>query len=291
MRVIVGMPTFNAPPALLVRAVKSVLDQTYDDLTLVVVNDGGSELVDMPANDRLVVYQLPRNCGQYFAASIVTEALADHPDVLWTEHDHDDWSEPEAIESRLPHLKDGAVVSPFWMHAAGQAPRVVFPQERALAGAKPSTDYPLWHKTAMTVKRMGAPVPELRSTPWRAGALWWSGLYTSRRVQLAGGLRPDFRAYYDKFFVRTVALTGPVGIAEYPGYHHYRSGTSSLSQSHSTGFGTGLHRSETDRKIEINRRIFAGGGESVRDAVRGGVDAELWEKVHTHASKLEQILF
>lgn len=117
-------------------------------------------------------------------------------------------------------------------------------------------------------------------------------MYSSQRVQLAGGLRPDFKAHYDSFFVRTVAMTGKAGIAKHSGYHHCRAGRS-LSQSAATGFGTSLHRTEVDQIIAINRSIATSrkSGVSVHEAVRSTVPDALWDRVGEHAARLENLLF
>ena len=58
--VAVVVPTFRRPE-LLRRAVGSILDQVFDDLVVVVVDDGGGQVEDLPDDPRVHVRRLSRN--------------------------------------------------------------------------------------------------------------------------------------------------------------------------------------------------------------------------------------
>lgn len=94
----VSMPTWRTPQ--LRRAVESVLNQTFTDLRLVVVNDGDDpwHLLDGIDDPRLVRFDLPTNRGRYWCDAVT---LAASDTEWWTPHDADDVSEPERFEAQL----------------------------------------------------------------------------------------------------------------------------------------------------------------------------------------------
>lgn len=212
MMLVVSMPTYQTPSQLLLRAVNSVLHQTYTDLRLVVVNDGDGLLTNLPDDPRLVLFPLPENRGRYFADAIVTEAIKPYPEILWSVHDADDWSDRHRYKTLLPAMKDGAAVAQYWRHRKGKAGPYL--QRPAVARIK--------HPTADFVHL----------------AHWGSGVYTSERVQRAGGIHPGFRVGFDTLFVRMIAMTGEVGISEYPGYHWCQRDGGSLTTAPATRFGS-----------------------------------------------------
>jgi len=94
----VSMPTWRTPQ--LRRAVESVLNQTFTDLRLVVVNDGDDpwHLLDGIDDPRLVRFDLKANRGRYWCDAVTLAACGSE---WWTPHDADDVSEPDRYEAQL----------------------------------------------------------------------------------------------------------------------------------------------------------------------------------------------
>lgn len=120
-RVLVSIPTYRTPSGLLNRAVESVLAQIHDNLQVVVIVDGEKLTEKLPKDDRLVVFQLGKNYGTYFAQSV---SLAASPYGWYAPHGSDDWCDPQHLERllamRFPAVAAGAV----WWHQEGKPPRV-----------------------------------------------------------------------------------------------------------------------------------------------------------------------
>lgn len=108
----VSLPTYRNPETLR-RAVDSILNQTFTDLQLVVVNDAGDATEAFrPLQDitdpRLIRFSLQENHGRYFADAVVAFACDSE---FFTTHDSDDWSELRRLEEMM-HLAKNADVVP-----------------------------------------------------------------------------------------------------------------------------------------------------------------------------------
>lgn len=261
-QLVVSMPTFRTPRDLLDRAVRSVLDQTYEDLLLVVVNDGGERLSGMPSDSRLMVWDMDRNRGRYFADAVVTRALSSRLDWLWSVHDADDWSEPERFDRLLPHAEDGAVISPYWRHQRGKT----WVQEPARDRVRKPTE------------------------GFVHIAHWVSGAYTVERVERAGGVHPGFRIGFDTLFVRMLVLTGPVGIAEDKGYHWCRRTSGSLTSSPETRFGSQRRAAAKQRLVRLDREAWDRRHEDPGSVIRESVKPEIGEQVEVEAGRLSEAI-
>ena len=96
----VAIPYGGTPhPEHLERAVKSVLAQTVT-LRCVVLCDG-IEPPALPADDRLVVHQMPEAHGCYFARQVLLDAS---PYEWHAPVDSDDWIDPTHLEVMFDHL-------------------------------------------------------------------------------------------------------------------------------------------------------------------------------------------
>ncbi len=85
-RVVVVIPTFNRPEAL-AAAVHSALTQSFDDLAVVVVDDGGG-LPELPQDPRLVPVSLRRNSGTVGLVRNVGISLADSEFIAYLDDDN-----------------------------------------------------------------------------------------------------------------------------------------------------------------------------------------------------------
>jgi glycosyltransferase involved in cell wall biosynthesis len=87
------------------KAVESVLNQTHQNLTLIVVNDGDlrspwEALADIK-DPRLIRFDLKSNQGRYFVDQVVLNAISDKYLLI---QDADDWSEPCRAEMLLSSI-------------------------------------------------------------------------------------------------------------------------------------------------------------------------------------------
>lgn len=113
-RVTVVVPTYRCPsPDDLLRGVRSVLEQSYENIVCVVVSDGDEvppwDALDTLDDPRLVRYHVPENHGQFFAIDAVLRAT---PDTMICVQDDDDFSAPDRIQSLVASMaaKDADVV-------------------------------------------------------------------------------------------------------------------------------------------------------------------------------------
>ena len=107
----------------LLRAVDGVLEQSFRDIRLIVINDGGAPLTEIDGRDdpRIVRFDLPVNRGRYYADAVT---LASCSSPWWGPHDSDDWSGPERYRLLMGASKDAdAVWSDRWIVGAGGGSR------------------------------------------------------------------------------------------------------------------------------------------------------------------------
>lgn len=103
--VAVVMPTYRRPERLRA-AVASVLDQTVQDLAVLVVDDGGGQVDGLPDDPRIVVLKLARNHGSPGLARNVAIRLSRSPYLAFLDDDNT-WR-PDHLEQSLAALESGA---------------------------------------------------------------------------------------------------------------------------------------------------------------------------------------
>ena len=265
MSVLVTMPTYQTPAHLLERAVKSVLDQTYRDLKLVVMVDGHRILQSrLPKDDRLVVHRVawaieddkPRPHGRYYLDAVSTSLARD--DEVVVIHDADDWSEPDRLEKLLPLMQDGAAIARYWRHQKRRA-----------------------HVQEPARHRFTTPTEHFTHI-----GHWCSGAYTGERIRRAGGIHPGFRVGYDTLFVRMIALTGKVGISPHAAYHWERRDGGSLTTSPATGFRSPHREAAKKQLIRLNIEAWHRRHDDPGAVIREDVPADLAEQVAAEAELL-----
>lgn len=101
-RVLVVIPTFKRPEGL-VRAVQSVLSQTYKDLAVVVVDDGAG-LPVLPQDPRLIAVSLSRNTATLGLVRNVGINLADSEFIAFLDDDNV-WT-PDHVATAVVALDD-----------------------------------------------------------------------------------------------------------------------------------------------------------------------------------------
>jgi glycosyltransferase involved in cell wall biosynthesis len=102
------MPVFNEEPALLEKAVESVLSQTFRDFEFVIVDDGSTrgDTLDMldrfaAQDSRIRLFKEERR-GVYKARNF---GLTQCRGEFVFKHDSDDWSEPHRFEKQIAFLQ------------------------------------------------------------------------------------------------------------------------------------------------------------------------------------------
>jgi hypothetical protein len=102
--VVTVVPTYRRPD-LLVRAVRSALDQDHDDHAVVVVDDGGG-LARLPSDPRLTAVSLRQNIAVVGAVRNVGLRLTDSRYVAFLDDDNE-WR-PNHLSTALARLEAGA---------------------------------------------------------------------------------------------------------------------------------------------------------------------------------------
>lgn len=103
--VAVVMPTYRRRERL-IQAVTSALNQTVEDLVVLVVDDGGGEVDGLPEDPRVVVLRLSDNHGSPGLARNVALRLSRSPYVAFLDDDNT-WR-PDHLERSLAALQSGA---------------------------------------------------------------------------------------------------------------------------------------------------------------------------------------
>jgi glycosyltransferase involved in cell wall biosynthesis len=100
-RASVILATHNAGPSL-VRAVQSVLDQTFQDFEMLIVDDGSDVLPDLPQDPRVRVIRNERNLG--LQASLNRGLAEARGEYVARIDDDDEWCAPQKLSEQVAYL-------------------------------------------------------------------------------------------------------------------------------------------------------------------------------------------
>jgi glycosyltransferase involved in cell wall biosynthesis len=197
----------------LAQAVRSILNQTHADLTLVVVND--ADPVDPWAaiaeidDPRLVRFELGSHRGRYYADEVVLRAT---DSAYFAVQDADDWSSPDRIErsvAELQRCRADAVVSPI--HVVDSRDGTV-------------SEY------VLDLERLSTPPgPRLRHR------VNHHALFDVDRLRRFGGFYSGFDLSYDSFLMSILELLGRLAVVDEILYHRRRR-PGSLTTRPTTGY-------------------------------------------------------
>jgi hypothetical protein len=237
--VTVSVPCHGVRPYL-AQAVESILAQTHEELTVVVVNDGDPEspwpVLDHLDDRRLVRFDLDRNRGRYFVDQVVLEATGD---PLFLVQDADDWSDPTRVERLLLELRRthaAGAVSSRWLGDSGRVER-----------------WPL----------LGTPL-----TPRMEHRATQHGLFRADALRRLGGFHPGFRVGYDTLLINFLEMLGRIVAVDAPLYHA-RIRPGSLTTDPATRWGS-ASRNHAVRRLEA---LYAHAFGSYRHYLEGSCDA------------------
>jgi len=111
------MTTFKPDAAALTTSVTSILNQTWANLELLIVDDASPleyrSVIDQVAalDDRIRVHHMPENGGTYLARNAGIQLAHG---VVITGQDDDDWSHPERLERQFAALVPGVGATQSW---------------------------------------------------------------------------------------------------------------------------------------------------------------------------------
>ena len=247
------MPYWRTP-ATIRAAVEAVLNQTYPDLMLYVVNDGDRReapwtvLADID-DPRLVRVDLPENRGRYFADAAVLAAVS----TPWFAiHDADDVAEPEWLE---------------WLLAAAD-------REGWDACFAPQTVVAVDGTARREEVGSLLPVRRLRHIAHHAA------VYRTQALRDVGGPHPAFRIGYDTLIVNLLTLRHHCGAIDRPVYTRYlRPG--SLTTAPETASGSPARRAA---RRELQRLYALAWLTGPRTAITPTIGEELSAEVATAAN-------
>lgn len=233
MRITVAIPYFRKR-SYICKAVESILDQSYQDLLVVVVNDGDDEPpwkelahIDDP---RLIRFDLPVNKGPYFATAVMLYAT---PDTYFGIQDADDWSEPTRLERLMNVLQAeeaSFVTSAGFKHAIGES--------------------------GPTVKRYDGFPSRGRSLTNRFNHHFMHhGLYQTEALYAIGGYDAGLRYAYEMLLTNFILMTGKVAYVDEPLYHRQIL-PDSVTTSKKSGFRSPLWINEVQQLRGLYQQAF-----------------------------------
>ena len=240
-RVTVSLPHYGCRPWIR-RAVDSLLQQSWSELQVVVVNDGDEdppwpELADID-DPRLVRFELGSNRGRYFADAVVL-AATDDPYLLI--QDADDWSEPDRVERLLQALRKNHANAAFSDIAIHDA------QGRRQLRKHEGLDRPLHHRLRHISDHFG--------------------LFRTDALRAVGGQHPGFRLGFDTLLVNLMAMTGPVQRVPKALYHR-RLRAGSLTTNRRTGLRSRMRERIRARLAADYRKLLAEHQRYLRGEIR-----------------------
>lgn len=253
--VTVAVP-FRGDGSMLARCVRSLREQTYKDLRILVIGDGQNPGLRV-RDSRVQVYTLPTNRGAYFARAV---ALAATTSPWHGVVDSDDWVDQEWAATLLAAGGDAIQHGSRWVEREGMpAEAHVWKHARRPLARK------LLHYTSHV------------------------GIYRTDRLRAAGGYSPAYRIGYDSLLVSILRLLGPVTIVDTPLYHR-RVHARSLSRAAATGIGSPQRdkvREELDTAYRKAYRLQSQ-PDRVRQIVAELTPPGLWDEVAEHAERVRR---
>lgn len=224
MTLTVSMAYFNCREVV-GKAVSSVLGQTYQDLRLVVVNDG-DEPPQLPDDPRLTLLNLETNRGPYYCDAVVLAAC----DTEWFSiHASDDWSDSPRFQT-LMDASDGYDV--VWGGSIHHKWNTKAPRRVDFRMA--SRENVLLHRGSIA-----------------------TGIFRTEAIRRIGGPHPEFRVAYDTMMVHLLCRAHRwTHIRGEYGYHRvWREG--SLTQAPETGMHSPLRNENWVRRDALWRDVIA----------------------------------
>jgi glycosyltransferase involved in cell wall biosynthesis len=236
------------------RAVNSLLAQTYREFSVVVVNDGDRDSPwDQLASirdPRLIRFDLMRNHGgPFFAYAVVVEATACEWFLV---QEQDDWSEPD----RLKRLMDLAFATGADVAVSAQ----YFHQQSSGGG------FSCVGRKWCNVGRVVCPICggarncqrcfiDVALTPKFRHRAPHNALFKSAILKKMGGYYAGFRLHYDSLLMNYVLMLGRIAHTRVPLYHRLLR-PDSLTQG-PRGFGSRISTEERRCMAELYRESFA----------------------------------
>ncbi|MFI5775454.1 glycosyltransferase [Streptomyces sp. NPDC051658] len=256
-------------------AVVSLLSQTYPNIRVAVMNDGGSDApwgeLDDIVDPRLSRFQMSRNVGPYFMNHVAAMA---NPWPYMTIQDSDDWSEPDRISELMNVLNRtelSVVSSATITHIVDNSTEVAkWSRNRRSDGVEDLSD------------RVTRSPREAAFNGARHQAL-----FKTQFIREMGGYYAGSKVEYDTFIMCIAQLIGELDYCKTPLYHRRIRGES-LTKSEGTGM-TSNYRAQTRRTLiryfeEAKRRRLAEDphirgyiASSVRDSVSEAEHAQISE--------------
>jgi glycosyltransferase involved in cell wall biosynthesis len=113
-KLLVGLPVYNES-RLLKRAVNSILEQTYKNFNLVIVNDGSTdssleEAKKFLYDPRVSIINNLKNGGCFYSKNTSIQGMESENYDVYTTHDADDFSQPTRFEKIMNIFEDPTVV-------------------------------------------------------------------------------------------------------------------------------------------------------------------------------------
>lgn len=250
MTVLVAIPYFQAEDYI-ERCVRSVLDQTFDDLLVVVVGDGEEPPLTSIHDDRLQVYTLPENHGTYFVHELILEA---NPFSWHAMVDADDWVDPTHIERLLAVGKTAVASGTLFRH---------------------DTRYPRHEYQGTWATPMGS----------------HCGLFDVERLRRIGGYSPQRRIAEDTLVLKLLFYSGGYFKTTFPTYHRVkRPGSLTVAPDTGIGTKLRADTWASNLRILGRCRKLLPNYERVRDYRSSLVDPQVYDELREHVVRLRSLL-
>ena len=247
----------------LLRAVGSLLAQTYPWVRIIVVNDGDpnppwTELAHI-RDPRLTRFDLPSRMGPYFALEVAREATTD---PFFLIQDADDWSAPDRVRRLVDLLVEGN--ADFAVSAQPQFREGPHGESQVLSVR--------WDGYANGLR--GPPFKiDLCMTPEYRLRLPHHGLFRREILEKLGGYYGGHYIGSDKFLLNLIIMTGRIAWTPQPLYYRLMRDTS-LTYSSETGYRSAYHAS-VERDLAYDYQIVFSQYVAFRDGVIGQTEFEV----------------
>lgn len=258
--ILVVIPYYKSKDTLQ-EAVDSILDQSYPDFKLLIVNDGDPKSPKdfIKPHPKIIFHDLDKNHGRYFIDAIAVEA---NPYPFYLPADSDDYSHPD----RLKFLRQRQHRSRA--DAVFHRQKVISRTGKTVIERYPLLNYPLGTQMSHIAHH--------------------SALYKNEALKSIGSYHPDFRVGYDTLLVNLIRIKCSYSLINSILYtRRIRNG--SLTTSKRTGHNSPYRKRATAKLSRLYEKCIKD-PDNIESIIKESINKRTLETVKSEAEKLKEKL-
>jgi len=257
-KILVTIPYWNSKKYLK-KTVRSILNQSYKDYEVLIVNDGDEESPRdfIPPHPKLKFFDLAENRGRYFIDAVCVMA---NPHEFYLPHDSDDESTYDRLFYLMRKQQRSGADAVFHNHKVVRQNKSVYRENNKLG---------------------------IELTANLTHVAHHSALYKTQALKDVGSYHPDFRVGYDTLLVNLIKLNKEIAITPRNLYtRNIR--PDSLITSPETGFGSPMRQKVIVKINRLYKKCFLN-PQNTKQIITDSINPETLKEVKKEARRLRKL--